>query len=161
MKILNPENRWVPFFFSFFFFFHKTDQFHRMKRVRFLGLIFKEKTSWLLNWLSTKPSYPDLLQLIIWSSSFLMYSKAKKRRRSKNLDQSPSWVLDEQGTCEKKWEIKNENRKVLRIPSSQFPSQTLCQAMVSVVSKGGWDVKSRSDVNLHLHRPTKRKQLKI
>jgi hypothetical protein len=71
-----------------------------MKKVSFLGLIFKEKTIWLLNRLSITPPYPDLLQLIIWWSSFLVYSKAKKRRRSKNLDQSPSWVLEEQGTCE-------------------------------------------------------------
>jgi hypothetical protein len=99
MKILNPENRSVPFIY-FLLFFQKTDQLHRMKKVNFLGLIFKEKTSWLLNWLSTTPPYPDLLQLITWWSSFLMYSKAKKRRRSKNLYQSPSWVLEEQGICE-------------------------------------------------------------
>ncbi len=36
-----------------------------------------------------------------------MYSKSKKRRRSKNLDQSPSWLLEEQGTFE-----KNEKSKM-------------------------------------------------
>jgi hypothetical protein len=44
-----------------------------MEKAGFLGLVFKEKIIGLLKWLSTRPLYLDLLQLIIWLGINLVF----------------------------------------------------------------------------------------